>query len=279
MPMPFFLKWDDVGRNGVVIRGVTRGIDQKMFTSLLKTQRRFKLDLESDTALAPIGMEMPGAVAEDQVTSIDETEILSQIRENVMAGGYHLIDYRGYAGYEPGDNVVNIFAMGSPTTEAIKASHALLKKGIYANVIVVTSPDLLLGNLAHADDYNHLKNGLGINADLYLKKIDATQSGEVRTLAGRRIPIVSVHDGEIGLLDNIGSLVGVRQETLAVRKHSRCGRPTEVYRYHHIDADSVFEACGKVLAETALENTWMPGETSRAASAQSPDWRPLWPVV
>ena len=33
--------------------------------------------------------------------------------EEVLKGAYHLIDYRGYAGYEPGDNVVNIFAMGS----------------------------------------------------------------------------------------------------------------------------------------------------------------------
>lgn len=122
------LQWDDEGRNGVIIRGVTRGVDQKAFASLLKTQRRFKADLEADTALAPEGMEMSGAVNEGQVASVDEATMLAQVREDVMAGAYYLIDYRGYAGYEPGDNVVNIFSMGSPTTEAIKASQALLKK-------------------------------------------------------------------------------------------------------------------------------------------------------
>ncbi|MCP4921259.1 MAG: hypothetical protein GY913_30555, partial [Proteobacteria bacterium] len=54
-------------------------------------------------------------------------------------------------------------------------------------------------------------------------------------------------DGEAGLLDNIGSIVGVRQETLAVRKFSKCGRPAEVFKYQHLDADSIAEACGKVL--------------------------------
>ena len=136
----------------------------------------------------------------------------------------------------------------------------------------------MVGHLAHLDDYHHLRQTLGVNADLYLKDVQATDSGELRTLAGRRIPIVSVHDGEIGLLDNIGSIVGVRQETLAIRKHSKCGRPSDVYKYHHIDSASIIEACGKVLAITALENTWQPGE-ARTQHAQSPsatDWRQLW---
>ena len=50
-------------------------------------------------------------------------------------------------------------------------------------------------------------------------------------LAGRRIPIVSVHDGEEGLLDNIGSIVGARQLSLAVRRFSKCGTPDQIYEY------------------------------------------------
>lgn len=276
------LMWDDEDRSGVIIRGVTRGADQKMFMGLLKTQKRFKTD--SAAVLAPQGVEMAGGTDESSIESVDEATIMSEIRKDVLAGAYYLIDYRGYAGYDPGDNVVNIFAMGSPTTEAIKASRTLLERGIYANVIVVTSSDLLLGALAHENDYSHLKNGLGINGDLYLKNIDAGHSGEVRTIAGRRIPIVSVADGEMGLLDNIGSLVGVRQESLGVRKHSKCGRPSDIYRYHGFDADSVVEACGKVLAETALENVYMPGETNGAYAngnhqvSESANWRQLWPA-
>ncbi len=250
------LTGDDQDRNGVIIRGVTRGVDQKEFLGLLRTQARFKSD--PNVLLAPAGMEIEGGTDESQVAPLSDDEIFAQVREDVLAGGYYLIDYRGYAGYEPGDNVVHIFSMGSPTTEAIKASRELLKKGIYANVIVVTSPDLLLGNLAHADGYRHLKENLGVTADLYLKGFDLNRAADLQTLAGRRIPIVSVHDGEIGLLDNIGSLVGVRHETLAVRKHSRSGRPSDVYRYHGIDAESVAKACLQVLNETALENLIAP---------------------
>src|SRR5690606_25157833 len=177
--------------------------------------------VDQNSLLAPKGYEIESAVDESTLEGLNDAEILNTIKDEVLAGGYWLIDYRGYAGYDPGDNVVHIFSMGSPTTEAIKASEELLKKGIYANVIVVTSPDLLLGNLAHANDYQHLRKRLGVTADLYLKNFDPNHRGEVRTMAGRRIPVVSVHDGEIGLLDNIGSIVGVRQITLAVRKHSK----------------------------------------------------------
>ena len=102
-------------------------------------------------------------------------------------------------------------------------------------------------------------------------------------LAGRRVPIVAVCDGEAGLLDNIGSIVGVRQETLAVRKFSKCGRPDEVFEYQHLDADSIVAACGKVLSETALEDVRVSASTlERVAGAPRAagigDWRELWPA-
>src|SRR5690606_16523455 len=181
--------------------------------------------VDQNSLLAPKGYEIESAVDESTLEGLNDAEILNTIKDEVLAGGYWLIDYRGYAGYEPGDNVVHIFSMGSPTTEAIKASEELLKKGIYANVFVVTSTDLLIGNLGHANDYTHLKDGLGINSDLHLIPVvnGNAHQAELVTLSGRRVPIVSVHDGEPGLLDNIGSIVGVRQEALATRKHSKSG--------------------------------------------------------
>lgn len=266
------------GRTGVFIRGVTRGVEQKDFLTFLKRQLRFKT--VQDHSLARSEYPVAGGTDESQLECISEAEIFAKVREDVLAGAYHLIDYRGYAGYEPGDNVVNIFSMGSPTTEAIKASEVLLSKGIYANVIVVTSPDLLCGIQAHENDYHYLKNGLRVTGDLHVRPLEELNGHELVTVAGRRVPIVSVHDGEAGLLDNLGSVVGVKQESLAVRKHSKCGRPKEVYEYHHIDAASVIEACGKVLAETALEevkvsrNVLGQSELSNQAPAK---WTDLWP--
>lgn len=247
------LNYDNEGRSGVIIRGVTRGTDQKELLKRLKAQSRFKVDTMA--TLAHSDYEMPDSIVESQLESISEEEIMAQVRADVLDGGYYLIDYRNYKGYEPGDNVIHIMSMGSPTTEAIKASDELLKKGIYANVIIVTSPDLLIGNLGYANDYSHLKQGLGVNSTLYLQpQLNGNlQSAELKTVAGRRVPVVSVHDGEPGLLDNIGSIIGVPQSALAPRKHSKCGRPSDVYKYHGIDGDSVVEAALRLLNETAME--------------------------
>lgn len=273
---------DNAGRTGTLLRLVTRGVEQKDMMKYLTKQARFKTD--SNALLCRSNFTLPNAVNEEDVSALTEAEILSEIRKEVLQGAYYLIDYRNYAGYEPGDNVVHIFALGSLTTEAIKASENLLERGIYANVIVVTSPDLLCGIQAFENDYDYLKNGLGVNSDLYLNRSGEVDSTDLVVASGRRIPIVSVHDGEAGMLDNIGSIVGVRHESCAVRKHSKCGRPSEVYHYHHIDSEAVIEACGKVLSETALEKVIVSKNTLEQTSdtatqnqQQKPHWTELWP--
>ena len=92
---------------------------------------------------------------------------------------------------------------------------------------------------------------------------------------------MAVGDGEAGLLDNIGSIVGVKQRPLAVRKFSKCGRPSDVFSYHHLDADAIVQATGQVLSETALENLVVNASTidahARRPKSGSTDWRELWP--
>ncbi len=242
---------DNYGRSGVHIRCVTRGVEQKNLLRHLKTQLRFKST--NDVLLHPTGFEISGAQDQSLVPPLSDEMILEQLRHSVLKGAYYLIDYRGYANYSPGDNVVNIFALGALTTEAVAASEKLLQKGIYANIICVTSTDLLLGNLAHENDYSYLTKELGINGHLFFKAERTADARELKLIAGRRTPIISVHDGEPGLLDNLGSVVGVKQISLAVRKHSRCGLPKDVYEFHHIDEDSVVEACLKGLEMTSEE--------------------------
>ena len=276
------LKNDNTGRQGTLLRLVTRGADQKDLMKYLTKQARYKQD--SSVRLCRAEFPVQNAVNESEVPNKVEFEILTQLRTDVLKGAYNLIDYSGYAGYEPGDNVVNILAMGSLVTEAIKASESLLARGIYANVIVVTSPDLLCGILAHENNYDYLKNGLGINANLYLNKTGDVGSADLLTVSGRRIPIVSVHDGEPGLLDNLGSIVGVRHESCAVRRHSKCGRPSEIYHFHQIDDEAVIEACGKVLSETALEKVIVTkkslDDVSQSDYSQTAPahWTELWPT-
>ena len=272
------------GRRGVLIRAVTRAIPQKLFLENLRTQKRFKVDLPAGAELKPkgAGADWGDAVDESQLNAQDDAQILTTVREDTLKGAYYLVDWRGYAGYEPGDNVVHIFSMGSPTTEALEAAERLLERGIFANVIVISSPELLLGILGEQDGYAHLIEGLQVDGDLHAVDGAGESAAGLYSLAGRRVPIVAVCDGEAGLVDNIGSIVGVKQATLAVRKFSKCGRPDQVYRYQHLDADSIVDAAGKVLAETALENlqvspTLLARLQGQNARGTRKDWRELWP--
>ncbi|MEO0651852.1 MAG: pyruvate dehydrogenase [Planctomycetota bacterium] len=272
------------GRTGVLIRAVTRALKQADLLTHLRRQARFKQGLAGGALLAPAGQALEGAVDESTLAPLEDAQILDALREDVLAGAYYLIDRRGYAGYEPGDNVVHVFSLGSLTTEAVAASERLLEQGIYANVIVVTSPDLLCGGLAHSDDYRLLRERLGVDGDLHFSSAEEVSEAGLIGLAGARVPLVAVCDGEAGLLDNLGSIIGVKQRTCAVRRFSKCGRPDEVFGYQHIDADAVFEACGRILSETALENVVVERTVSErlAGSANGtgrPHWRELWPNV
>jgi len=220
---------DDKNRESLLVRCVTKGLVQKDFLDRLKRQKKFAEQSES--------------------------EIMESVRKDTLKGAYALIDYRGYEDYTPGDNVIHIFAMGALVTEAIKASDQLNEKGIYANVFVVTSPDLLLSNFADADNYDHLKNGLGISGDLFLAPgSEVSSQAALMALQGGRIPILSVHDGEPGILDNIGSIVGTKQKCLAVRKTSKSGTTADVFHLHHLDAEGIVKGAYDVLEEACKES-------------------------
>ena len=271
---------DNENRRGVIVRAVTRGIRQELLLQNLRRQARFKDNLPEDAALGAKSGD--GGLVEAEAPSISDSEILAQLREDVLHGGYFLIDYRGYRGYRPGENVVHVFVMGALVPEAVAASEKLLARGIYANLIVVSSPSLLCGLQACENDYQHLRENLGIDGALHLDPTgDVLEPIDAIDLAGRRIPIVSVHDGEEGLLDNLGSVVGTRQITMAVRKFSKCGTPEQVYDYHGLGPDGIVEACGKALAETALERVRLSPAALRALQRQNhgdrQPWQDLWP--
>ncbi len=278
---------ENEGRRGVLIRAVTRGIPQSLLLENLRRQARFKRAGElGGRALVPKGAEAgEGVVDESTVSPRSDSEILETLRQECLAGGYRLVDWAGYAGYEPGDNVVHLFALGSVATEALDAAAKLLERGIFANVIVISSPELLLGILGERSGYRHLVEGLGVDGHLHVSlKEPVREEAQLVSLAGRRVPVVAVCDGEAGLVDNIGSIVGVRQITLAVRKFTKCGRPDQVYRYLGLDGDALVEAAGRALAETALEDLRLSPAALEALAARQTrpgavrDWRELWPT-
>lgn len=246
------VRGDNAHRAGVLIRAVTRGVRQELLLQNLRRQVRFKSDMPQGAVLGVTAAD--GGLPEGEVPALADADILQALREDVLRGAYYLRDHRGYRGYAPGENVVHLFVMGALVMEALAASDQLLQRGVYADVIVVTSPDLLLGINGRRDGHRHLLSTLGIDGRLWLRPDGQALTGlDAVDLAGRRIPVVSVHDGEEGLLDNIGSLIGVKQTSLSVRKFSKSGTPAHVYGYHGLDADSIAEACWLALTEIAAE--------------------------
>ena len=76
------------------------------------------------------------------VATLPDADLLARVREECLAGAYYLLDWRGYAGYEPGDNVVQLFAMGSVATEAVEAAHKLLARGVFQPARLITQVQL-----------------------------------------------------------------------------------------------------------------------------------------
>ncbi len=243
-------------REGVLVRGVTRGLPQKEFERRLKAQPRFE--------------------------GWSKEQIHGEIRQDVLAGAYLLVDRSGEPDYAPGENVVKILAMGAVVDQALAASDRLLEVGVHADVVVVSSADLLLGRFAQRDGYAQLAK-LGLEGGLHLAPAGQEPLGaaDARLLAARAVPLVSVADGEEGLLDNAGSILGVPQVACAVRRFSKSGRPSDIYRYQEIDAEAVFRAAGEALSRAAMGQVRLSASALR--SLQDPaappvrDWRELWP--
>ena len=96
------------------------------------------------------------------------------------------------------------------TASAVQAAELLLDRGVYANVIVVTSPDLLCGELARKDDYRHLTETLGIDGSLHLRPLQdgALDSGAAVDLAGPPLVVLAAGDPhEVVLLQRQLALV------------------------------------------------------------------------
>jgi pyruvate dehydrogenase E1 component len=145
-------------------------------------------------------------------------------RADVLAGGYRLVDARSDAGWSA-DEAVNIFAAGVMVPEAVHASRNLGREGIFASVLVVTSPDLL---------YRGTRGPRGHLEAL----VDPAEED---------VPIVSALDGHSQTLAFLGSALGVTQVALGVDDFGQSGTRADLYRHYEIDADAIGRAARTLL--------------------------------
>jgi pyruvate dehydrogenase E1 component len=146
-------------------------------------------------------------------------------RADVLRGGYRLHDAREEPGYDPETNAVHLFAAGVMVPEALEAACALRTEGLFANVFVVTSPDLLYRGLREPRPY--------------LETLVTAEEEDV--------PVVSVLDGHSHALAFLGGALGVPQMALGVDHFGQSGSRADLYHHYGIDAPAITRAARALL--------------------------------
>lgn len=146
-----------------------------------------------------------------------------ELRRQVLAGGYRLIDRRDHDDH-PGAPIVQIAASGTLVPEAVEAAAYLRREGVAVNVLNLTSPRRLYERwqAARADGADPL-------GDLILPD-------------ERRAPIVTVHDSASHALAWLGSVYGAPVSALGVDRFGQSGARGDLYRAFGLDRDGIVAA-------------------------------------
>jgi pyruvate dehydrogenase E1 component len=155
------------------------------------------------------------------------------LRAQVLQGAYRLVDRATDPDYAIGTNVVHIVASGAVLPEAIVASHQLLREGVLANVVNITSADRL-----YRGYQSSLHNAIRGNLDP-----DPGPIGSVIPHGERAAPIVTVVDGHPQSLAWIGGALGARVLPLGVTRFGESGTRHDLYEACAIDVPAIVEAC------------------------------------
>ncbi|MCL6650142.1 MAG: pyruvate dehydrogenase, partial [Chloroflexi bacterium] len=161
-----------------------------------------------------------------------------QLRQQVLAGGYRLVEAGEEAPAALPEATVEIAAAGVMVPEAVEAARRLHREGVAANVLVITSADRLFAAYA-----------AGRRRALQGKPARYGQLERLLPLAERRAPIVTVIDGASHSLSFLGSVFGAPLIPLGVDQFGQSGSRAALYRYYGIDPDAIVAAALAALDE------------------------------
>jgi pyruvate dehydrogenase E1 component len=135
--------------------------------------------------------------------------------------------------------VVTLVAVGAVVPEALAAADDLKAQGIEADVVCVTSPDLLYRALRSRRGYGDAPNWVLESA----------------FPVARATPMVTVLDGHPHTLAFLATIHGVRSIQLGVTDFGQSGDIDSLYRYHRIDRASIVEAALNLADEEPRPST------------------------
>jgi pyruvate dehydrogenase E1 component len=145
-------------------------------------------------------------------------------RRQVVAGAYRLRPHPSPA--------VTIAAMGAVVPEALAAADRLAAQDVPAEVVCVTSPDLLYRAL-------RARQGHEVAESWVLDQVFP---------ADRAAPLVTVLDGHPHTLSFLATINQVKHSALGVTRFGQSGALDDVYRLHGIDADAITAASLDLIA-------------------------------
>ena len=152
------------------------------------------------------------------------------LRQDVLRGGYRLIDCRAEEGYRPGHNVVHLFVSGAMVPEVVAAARQLGARRIFANVFNVTSSDLLFHDYSAAQQ----EKLRGRRRQSWMEDLISPPE--------RAAPVVTIHDAHPHTLSFIGGALGTRMINLGVTEFGQSGSQAELYRRYGIAEGDVVAA-------------------------------------
>lgn len=159
------------------------------------------------------------------------------LQQQVLAGGYRLLDWRAANINASPDTVVNIAATGAMLPEAVEAVNFLWKEGVAANLLNLVSPRTLFEQWQSARQ-SQMQNA-GVDAsDLFAHLVAKPE---------RHSPIVTVQDGGSHSLAWLGSVFGSPVIALGVDDFGQSGARADLYRHFGIGSDQIAEAAFSAL--------------------------------
>jgi pyruvate dehydrogenase E1 component len=141
----------------------------------------------------------------------------AELRRQVLAGGYRLVDRSAVM---PGAPVVNLVACGAVLPEVLAAGEGLEAEGIAANVIDLTSPDRAYRGWRAALQ-GAARSGSARMAPFHLESL--IPAGE------RHAPIVTIHDAASHALAWVGSVFGAPAVPVGVDAFGQSGSIADLY--------------------------------------------------
>ncbi|HEY0279094.1 MAG TPA: hypothetical protein VGC32_12580 [Solirubrobacterales bacterium] len=155
----------------------------------------------------------------------DDTRSREQRRQDALGGGYLL---RAAAERPP---TVTLVAMGATMPEACAAHDELTAAGVAADLVVLTSADLVFRAL-------RARQGLAAGDDAILDRIFPPE---------RAAPLVTVLDGHPHALAFLGAVNDTPVAALGVDDFGQSGDVEDLYRHFGIDTETIVGAAIDLL--------------------------------